>query len=257
MRIRAFCVSAAVSIALSAGAASAAVPKSEAAKPPAAKSDAPSAKKTPSFAEMMQFIDKIFPPQPDPDPARLALARTSAQSIWPEGQYGKMMASFMGGIFDRVMTLKESDLGSMAPAKTKGAKADPTKANVSVHDQLAAEDPFFDQRVGAIRAVLNEEVGKVSAVVDPRLRDGIARAMARKFDAKQLNDINAFFATPSGNALATHYMELWFDPDTIRSLFGTMPEMMKLMPGMMEKLKAANDKFPEPPKKSKDKAPKK
>jgi hypothetical protein len=168
-----------------------------------------------------------------------------------------MMESFMGGIFDRVMTLKESDLGSMAPAKAKSAKADPAKANESLHQKLTAEDPYFDQRVAAIRAVLNEEVGKVSAVVDPRLRDGIARAMARKFDAKQLNDINTFFATPSGNALASHYMELWFDPDTIRSLFSTMPDMMKLMPGMMEKLKAANDKFPAPPKKDKDKPAKK
>ena len=257
MRIRALCVSAAViSIVMGSGAA-AAVPESETAKAPVVKSEAPSTKKTPSFAEMMQFIDKIFPPQPDPDPARLALARTSAQSIWPQGQYGKMMESFMGGIFDRVMTLKESDLGSMAPAKAKSAKADPAKANESLHQKLTAEDPYFDQRVAAIRAVLNEEVGKVSAVVDPRLRDGIARAMARKFDAKQLNDINTFFATPSGNALASHYMELWFDPDTIRSLFSTMPDMMKLMPGMMEKLKAANDKFPAPPKKDKDKPAKK
>jgi hypothetical protein len=32
-------------------------------------------------------------------------------------------------------------------------------------------------------------------------------------------------------------------------MFHSMPEMMKLMPEMMEKVKAANDKFPtEPPK---------
>jgi hypothetical protein len=72
--------------------------------------------------------------------------------------------------------------------------------------------------------------------------------MARRFDAQQLNDINTFFATPSGRALASQSMQLWVDPDMLRSLFGAMPEMIKLMPDMMQKMKAVDDKFPKPPK---------
>lgn len=257
MRYPAICIrSAALSIVLSAGIATAAEAAPAAAKAATKPSTEPvAAKAVPSFAEMMKVINKLFPPQPDPDPARLALARTSAQSIWPDGAYGRMLTGLMGGMFDRVMSLKESDLGSMAPKKT--TKVDPAKANLSLHDQLVTEDPYFDQRVAAMRAVLTEEVGKVSTIVDPRMRDGLARAMARRFDARQISDINAFFATPSGQALSSQYMQLWIDPDTIRSVFGTFPDMMKLMPGMMEKLQAANDKFPKPPKKDKDKPAKK
>ncbi|HVI05281.1 MAG TPA: hypothetical protein VM711_04205, partial [Sphingomicrobium sp.] len=58
---------------------------------------------------------------------------------------------------------------------------------------------------------------------------------------------NAFFATESGHALASHFMQLWVDPDTLRSLVGAMPEMMKLMPDAMQKVKEANDRFPKPP----------
>lgn len=195
---------------------------------------------------MLGLIDKIFPPQPNPDPARLALARTSAQAMWPDGAYGNALLGLFGGAFDRTMQLKLADLGAIAGEK---AKDSPVAKAVSLHDAALEKDPYFDQRVAAFREVATEELGKVSAVLDPRVREGLARAMARKFDAQQLGDINRFFATPAGQKFAGQYMQLWVDPDTIRSVFGSIPEMMKLMPEMMEKLKAANDKFPKPPEK--------
>ena len=83
-------------------------------------------------------------------------------------------------------------------------------------------------------------------VIDPRMRDGLARSMARTFDARQLANIDAFFATPSGHALASHYMQLWVEPDTMRSMFTAMPEMIKLMPDVMQKMKAIDAKYPKP-----------
>lgn len=203
-------------------------------------------KSPPNFEAMLAFVDKLFPPQPDPDPARLMLARTAVTTMWPDGAYGKMMTGMMGGMFDRAMELKQSDLTALGG---KAPKVDAGEAGKgpSIHDQVAAKDPYFDQRVAAIRAVLVDEMAKVSMIIDPRIRDGLARSMARRFDAQQLTDIDTFFATPSGHALATQYMQLWFDPDMMRSLFGSLPEMMKLMPELTQRIKAAEEKFPKPP----------
>jgi hypothetical protein len=201
-------------------------------------------KSPPNFDAMFAFVDKLFPPQPDPDPARLALARTSVQSMWPQGAYGQMMTDFMGPMFDRMMQLKTSDFAAMG-AKTSSATS--TGKGLSLHDQVAGKDPYFDKRVAAMRQVVAEELGTVSAIIDPRMREGLARALARRFDAQQLSDLNCFFATPTGHAFAGQYMQLWIDPDTVRSIFSSMPDMMKLMPEMMDKFKAANDKFPKPP----------
>ena len=201
----------------------------------------------PNFDAMFGIFDKLFPPTPDPDPARLALARTAVASMWPDGAYGKMMSGFLGGTIDRAMQLKKSDLMGMAGVPMKTNASAPTK-DLSFHDQAAAKDPYFDQRMAAYRQVLDEETAKMSVVIDPRMRDGLARSMARKFDAKQLADIDAFFATPSGHALASQYMGLWFAPDTMRAIFTAMPEMMKLMPDATEKMKAIDAKFPKPPK---------
>lgn len=242
---------AALPIALAAYPAIAASPKTEQAQasaphPVVVSDDKLSPAKTrPDFDAILGIFDKLFPPQPDPDPGRLALARTSAQAIWPQGAYAKMMSTFVGSLFDRVMQMKKSDLAAL---DTKATKMSPAgSSDVTIHDQATAKDPYFDQRTVAIREVLNEEVAKISAIIDPRMREGLARSMARRFDARQLTEINSFFATPSGRALASQYMQLWLDPDAMRSLFGTMPEMMKLMPEIMQKVKAANDKFPKPP----------
>lgn len=214
--------------------------------PPSVKAAPAPKAAAPNFDAMFGIFDKLFPPTPDPDPARLALARTAVASMWPDGAYGKMMVGFLGGMIDRAMQLKKSDLaglgGKTAAAAPAGAK------DVSIHDEIAAKDPYFDQRMTAIRGAVDDEMVKVSTIIDPRMREGMARAMARRFDGQQLADINRFFATPSGHAFAGQYMQLWIDPDTMRSIFGSVPEMVKLMPEMMQKIKAADDKFPKPPK---------
>jgi hypothetical protein len=209
---------------------------------PAAK---PATKAAPNFDAMMGAIDKMFPPQPEPDPARLALARTSVQAMWPDGAYARMMTGFVGNLFTGVMQMKKSDL---APVGGKAAKTSASAAgdDQTIHDKAAAKDPYFDQRMAAMRGVIDEEIGKMSVVIDPRVREGMARSMAHRFDSKQLADINAFFATPSGHALASEYAQLWFEPDTLRSMMSAFPEMMKLMPDAMQKIKAIDAKYPKP-----------
>lgn len=103
--------------------------------------------------------------------------------MWPDGSYGKILTGMFGGMFDRAMQMKGSDFAAFndKPTKAPLPSMDPT-----LHDALATKDPYFDQRAAAIRAVLEDEAGKFSAVVDPRMRDGLSRAMARRLDEQQL-----------------------------------------------------------------------
>lgn len=214
---------------------------------PTTKAESKAVPKVPDMATMFAMFDKLFPPQPDPEPARLALARTSAASIWPTGAYGSMMMGMMNPVVDRVLAMKPSDL---PPGMNVGPSV---KRDISLHDSMAAGDPNFDARLAAIRGVVTEEAAQFSDLIDPRIRDGLARSMARRFDQRQLTDINAFFATPSGHALASQYMQMFVDPDVMRGMMNTMPQMMTLMPDAMQKIKAVNDKYPEPPKPAADK----
>lgn len=198
----------------------------------------------PDLAQMLAMFDKMFPAGPAPDPARLVLARTTVETLWPNGTYGRMMDEVVGGMYERVMAMKLSDFDKAAAKKGKPA------SDLTLHDSIVKDDPYFDRRVAIIRWVMTDEMKSLSAIVEPRLRDGLARAAARRFDARQLTDINAFFATDSGRALGSNLMTIWIDPDTIRGLVQSMPDMMAAMPQVMARIEQETASLPKPKAKS-------
>jgi hypothetical protein len=198
-------------------------------------------KKAPDLdvGQMMAIFDKIFPAQPEPPAPRLALSRTAVQSLFPDGTYARMMGGMMHGIADRVMGMTAADLGARPD---KGRAAD----TMTLKEKLAKDDPAFDERRRIMEQVIGEEFAKMAAIVEPRMRDGLARSMARRFDEKQLADLNAFLATDSGKAFGAQSMAMYVDPDVMRAMIGSFPEMMKAMPDAMKRVEAATAHLPKP-----------
>ena len=216
----------------------------------AAKDAKPAKKKAEDFdiGQMMAMFDKIFPAQPDPAPARLALARTTAVGVLPSGAYAAMFDDMMSGVVENVLSINPADFGEK-DAKSKSGQ--PT----TLRQQLAKDDPHFEERMRIMRRVVREELIKISALMEPQMREGLARSIARRFDEKQLGEINAFLATPSGRAFAGQTMRMWIDPDVLRSMMQSMPHMITAMPGAMMRLEAETAHLPKPKKAAKDKAP--
>src|SRR6059058_3746142 len=100
------------------------------------------AKNAPNFdiGQMMAVFDKIFPAQPDPLPARLALSRTAVKGLFPDGTYARMMNGMMGGVVDRFMGLTDADLGM------KGAKGKPA-STMTMREKMMQKDPYFEERM--------------------------------------------------------------------------------------------------------------
>jgi len=199
--------------------------------------------KVPDFdvSQVMAVMDKIFPVQPDPAPARLVLSRTSVEGLLPDGTYARMMDGVMHGIIDRVMGMTAADFG-MTDAKGKPADTR------TLREKMAKDDPAFDERMRITERIIGEEFLKMTAIIEPRLREGLARSMARRFDEKQLADLNAFLATDSGRAYGRQSMAMWVDPDVMRSMIATFPEMMKAMPEAMKRIETETAHLPKPKK---------
>ncbi len=197
---------------------------------------------------MLAIFDRMFPAQADPDPARLALARvTVRQGLMPPGTFGKAMGGMMGSMVDRVLAMKPSDLDGLVPATKTAKGAKPAAASdKTLHQKLVEEDPHFDERMRLTRTAIEGELTRVSAIIEPRLQEGLARAVARRLDVAQLGDVNAFFATPSGRALGQNFLTLWIDPDLMRSMMAGLPEMIALAPGAIGRIEAATAHLPKP-----------
>ena len=226
---------------LAAAAAPAAAQDWKPTQPKAASSSQKSANKSGSdmdMAQMMKVFDKIFPAQPAPPAERLGLARSTAAGVLTSGTYAALFEDMMTGLIDRVLALNPGDFDKGA-AKTKTA---------SLREGLAQGDPHFEERMRITRRVIGEELVKISATMEPKLREGLALAIARRFDETQLRDINGFLATPSGRAFGSQLMRMWMDPDVMRSMFQSFPEMMTAMPAAMKRLEAETAHLPKPKK---------
>ena len=197
------------------------------------------------FLKVFQMFDKMFPAQPDPAPARLALSRTTVQGLLPDGTYGRMMGDMMDTLVDRVMSFSEADFGG------KGKDGKPPSSE-TLRQAAIREDPHFEERMKIMRRVIAEEMIKISAVIEPKVREGLARSMARRFDEKQLGDINAFLATDSGKAYGRESMAMWVDSDVMRSVFTSMPDIIVALPGAMQRIDKETAHLPKPKKPKKD-----
>lgn len=194
-------------------------------------------------AQMLAVFDKLFPAQADPPPQRLALSRVTVVGLFPDGTYGRMMDGMMGSVVGRVLDLSEADFG-MKPKDGKSASKE------TLRQAALKEDPHFEERMRITERVIREEMAKVAAIVEPKLREGLARSMARRFDEKQLSDINAFLATDSGRAFGSQSMAMWVDADVMRSMVGSFPEIIHAMPSAMKRLEAETAHLPKPKKKA-------
>lgn len=196
------------------------------------------------FAQILTMFDKMFPQQPDPAPGRLALSRVTANGLFPDGTYGRMMDGMMSGMVDRVLDMSEADFGGKATDGKEPGKA-------TLRQQLAKEDPHFQERMRITQRVIGEEMAKLAVVIEPRMREGLARAMARRFDERQLADINAFLATASGRAYGSQSMAMWLDGDVMRSIMTSVPDMIIALPGAMKRLESETAHLPKPKKEKK------
>ncbi|MEO6361566.1 MAG: hypothetical protein ABIO43_13505 [Sphingomicrobium sp.] len=209
-------------------------PRAATSRPPAsapAKAKAsPAVDPMQAMAMMMKMFDKFFPAGPAPDPARLAMAREATMTMFPKGAYAEAMNIVMNRTVDQALNMSEADFAGMVPlAKDKKAKPPSTEP---LRLMLSKKDPTFDAKLAAVRAFAGTMLTKVGDVAEPKFREGMARALARKFDERQLADVRAFLATPTGAAYGREMVGLWFQPDVMRGAFEMFPEMIKLMPAL-------------------------
>jgi hypothetical protein len=225
------------------------------AAPPSKAAEVKDKAKDLDFAKMMALFDKFFPAQPDPDPARLAVARGVALRMWPDGTYGSLLDSFVQSMAGTVLGLKEADLAMFEDKKDGKDKAEAAKpaadANLTLRDKLRRDDPYFDKRMAAITAALKGEFARISPLIEPQLREGLSRSLARRFTPEQLADLNSFYQSPTGQVYARESIKMWFDSDVMRSTMSSMPTLVLQMPAAMQRVEAAAKSYPMPPKSKK------
>jgi Uncharacterized protein conserved in bacteria (DUF2059) len=179
------------------------------------------------------------------DLAQLKLAEQLVLKLVPPGTYEKMMMDMASGDFmQQIMGMDMSSLAAMS-----GVKADDIEgaSGKSLMDLVAEKDPGFKERMDITTKVMFTEIGKMMTKIEPEVRSAMSEIYARKYTAQQLNDMNVFFATPSGNAFATNFLSTFTDKEMIDASMKMVPVMVEALPDIMKKVEAATAHLPPMP----------
>ncbi|WP_428628110.1 DUF2059 domain-containing protein [Sphingopyxis sp.] len=179
--------------------------------------------------EAIALVEKMFDTKslPPIEPARLALGQKTMSALIPAGSlekmidnlYGKMFKTIMGelgGQSDLMLSIKtgvESDKIATLDEATKGKIAD-------------LFDPHRKEREDQITKVIKPLISEALTDMEVPMRDGMAKAYARKFSAAQLADLNTFLATPTGSLYASEWMALQADPEVMVAVMKALPPLV-------------------------------
>jgi hypothetical protein len=186
---------------------------------------------------------------PPVEPQRLAAATAVVGYLWPLGTFERVMRGPMDQLMESMFDMRLSDL---VPALTEDGKTKPPEADMTLREMITKGDPHFDERMKITSRVMMDEMGPILSRVEPAVQAGLSRAYARKFTVEQLVEMRRFFATPAGGAFARESMLLSMDPEIMTAMAGLIPEAMKEMPRVSQKLQEATAHLPPPPKPPKE-----
>lgn len=184
------------------------------------------------------------------DPAKLVLARKAVDAVWPLGTYARLMGGqfqdMMDNMMGSMMGMRAADMSPVpGPA---GSKSGDQTGDKTMGEVMAEADPHFEERLRIMNRVMMAEMSPIMDRMEPAVREGLSRSFARKFSVAQLEDLNRFFATPTGAMYASESMLLAMDPEVMSAMMKMVPELMKEMPNIMARLEAATAHLPPPPK---------
>lgn len=180
------------------------------------------------FAKLFDIADKT-----PIDPAQLALGQVTAARLLPQGAYGNVIDQVMGAILGPMLALapgmEANEIAELTGVDFDAAAALTEDQRKSVE---AIVDPGRKTRTDGAVSIMRPLLIEVGTSLEPPIREGIARAYARRFTAAQLAEMNAFFATPTGSAYAAESFAMQYNPEVMAATMQAMPVMMtKIMSG--------------------------
>ncbi len=173
------------------------------------------------------------------DPARLEAATKSVDYILPKETYERIMRGTINGIMVKPMlSFAKTPLRDLA--ERTGVDEERLKAigKAELNEVMRMLAPAYTERSYDSSAGLLLAMEGMIYEFEPIMKGGLARAYARRFDLRQLAELNAFFATPTGSAYAGESMQIYNNLEFMNSMIAIEQMMMKRMPDIVKTVEA-------------------
>ncbi|HEY6917485.1 MAG TPA: DUF2059 domain-containing protein [Allosphingosinicella sp.] len=184
---------------------------------------------------------------PDLPAANIEAAQSVVDIVWPIGTYkrivGPSMESFMNQALESAMgmTVDQAELG--------GESVEGAEGQQSLGQFVKQADPYFDERMKISVRVFSQEMAALLDEIEPQFQNGMVKAYAQRFTVPELQEMRAFFETPTGRKYAVESVTLMQDPEIMKAARAFQPIFLGRLPALLKKIEAATAHLPPPPKK--------
>lgn len=152
--------------------------------------------------------------------ARLPLARRILDQVIPDGVMGETMDGLLGGSLGE-LSLDSAIDPNAALDEALGYNFALDIGTQEAEEAMAIIDPSWRERAEAQQALTVEALTTMMDAMEPTLREAMAELYAVHFTEDQLNDIAAFYATPTGAVFARASITMSSDPRLYASIMGS------------------------------------
>lgn len=184
---------------------------------------------------------------PAADPVRLAAAKEVVGKVLPQGIYKRVLGTTMNSMMDSMMgsmgKLPMREIMRMTGISEEDAKS---LGEGTIDEVMEIYDPHWQERMQLTMHAMTDAMSDLMASMEPRIREALTRAYAREFTLAELQDMARFFASPAGARYANKSMELFMDPEMMKTMTEALPEIMKQMPAIFERATNATKDLPKP-----------
>jgi len=186
------------------------------------------------------------------DPALLSKGERIAQAVVPQGSYRKIIAETFKSIVEPMMEgFDEVPLSVIASFAGVGEDEIKLKEGAKLSDLMMIVDPHYKKRNRTMMSKLSDIMIDLSDDIEPSIREGMAKAYARRFTAKDLEAVAQFYETESGAKIAGESLGIFASPEVMSASMEMMPQFMERFFGEMESITKGSDDLP-PPRKFSD-----
>ncbi|WOE74921.1 DUF2059 domain-containing protein [Alterisphingorhabdus coralli] len=183
------------------------------------------------FLEIFKVEDDGAPIEPD----QLARAETVAVKLLPDGSYQKMMAETMSTVIEPMLgSIDQMPLSAITTFAGISEDEISPPDDATIKDLMEIVDPHFADRQQAMFKSVFDILIELSDEVEPAIRDGLAKAYARRFTGEELDDISTFLSTDTGAKFGAESLAVYSSREVIGASMEVMPKFLERFLGQMQ-----------------------
>lgn len=213
---------------------------------PLAAQDTVTSAATEEMDQVMAMLGGMFPAEPltAEQETRLPQAQRIIGRMIPEGTLSELMGSMFDKMLGPIMQASGSPATATVTRATGLSSFDLDLTPEQTEELASLFDPAWAERQKREMALFPGVMATMMDAMEPGMRKAMSELYAINFTQQELDEIEAFFLTPTGTSYARKSFTMSSDPRVLSASMEAMPAIMSTIGSLEQKAAEATADLP-------------